>query len=133
MTVIQFFIWATMIRLNGSQPNGIGAASGMKDGSSFICVQTTLAASPSRSTRPRRRADIEDRQHFTIIANNGDQLSDLVGGYAQKCFQVPNPFYFIPGEPVPPSGLACLSRRVGNGGKGKCELVHILLVSTRLF
>ncbi len=33
---------------------------------------------------------------FTIIANIGDQRSDLDGGYAERTFRVPNPFYFIP-------------------------------------
>lgn len=33
---------------------------------------------------------------FTIIANVGDQDSDLVGGHAERTFKVPNPFYFIP-------------------------------------
>jgi hypothetical protein len=55
------------------------------------------------------RADIEDRQRFTIIANIGDQFSDLVGGHAQKCFKVPNPFYFIAGDPLPDGGLPCLA------------------------
>jgi len=30
---------------------------------------------------------------FTIIANLGDQASDLAGGYAEKTFKLPNPFY----------------------------------------
>jgi hypothetical protein len=55
------------------------------------------------------RADIEDRQRYTIVANIGDQFSDLVGGHAQKCFKVPNPFYFIAGEPPPDGGLPCLA------------------------
>jgi predicted secreted acid phosphatase len=33
---------------------------------------------------------------YTIIANIGDQHSDLVGGYAERTFKVPNPFYYIP-------------------------------------
>ena len=33
---------------------------------------------------------------YTIIANVGDQASDLVGGHAERTFKVPNPFYFIP-------------------------------------
>jgi HAD superfamily, subfamily IIIB (Acid phosphatase) len=33
---------------------------------------------------------------FTIIANVGDQRSDLDGGYAERTFRVPNPFYFLP-------------------------------------
>ena len=33
---------------------------------------------------------------FTIIANVGDQPSDLAGGYAERTFLVSNPFYRIP-------------------------------------
>jgi hypothetical protein len=32
----------------------------------------------------------------TIMANVGDQWSDLAGGHAAMDFKVPNPFYFIP-------------------------------------
>ena len=32
---------------------------------------------------------------YTIIANVGDQKSDLDGGFAECTFKVPNPFYFI--------------------------------------
>ena len=32
----------------------------------------------------------------TIIANIGDQYSDLVGLHAERTFKLPNPFYFIP-------------------------------------
>ena len=37
-----------------------------------------------------------ERRGFTIIANIGDQDSDLVGHHADRPFKVPNPFYFIP-------------------------------------
>jgi hypothetical protein len=44
------------------------------------------------------RRDIE--KNFAIIANVGDQKSDLVGDadgdHAELTFKVPNPFYFIP-------------------------------------
>jgi len=33
---------------------------------------------------------------YRIILNIGDQYSDLAGGYADRCFKLPNPFYFIP-------------------------------------
>jgi hypothetical protein len=33
---------------------------------------------------------------YTIIANMGDQPSDLAGGHAEKAFVLPNPFYRIP-------------------------------------
>jgi predicted secreted acid phosphatase len=32
---------------------------------------------------------------YTIVANIGDQDSDLVGGYAEKTFKLPNPFYVV--------------------------------------
>ena len=41
------------------------------------------------------RRDIT-RQGFHIIANLGDQASDLAGGYAERAFKIPNPFYFTP-------------------------------------
>jgi hypothetical protein len=41
------------------------------------------------------RARIEARG-YTIIANMGDQPSDLAGGRAERTFQLPNPFYRIP-------------------------------------
>lgn len=33
---------------------------------------------------------------YTIIASIGDQSSDLKGGYAEKLFKLPNPYYYIP-------------------------------------
>jgi predicted secreted acid phosphatase len=35
-------------------------------------------------------------QGYTIIANVGDQYSDIDGGLAERTFKMPNPFYFIP-------------------------------------
>jgi predicted secreted acid phosphatase len=42
-----------------------------------------------------QRAAIEG-EGYTIIANIGDQPSDLDGGHAQKTFLLPDPFYRIP-------------------------------------
>jgi acid phosphatase len=33
---------------------------------------------------------------YTVIANVGDQPSDLAGGHAERTFLLPNPFYRIP-------------------------------------
>jgi hypothetical protein len=41
-----------------------------------------------------QRAKIE-AEGFTIIANMGDQPSDLAGGHAERTFLLPNPFYRI--------------------------------------
>jgi predicted secreted acid phosphatase len=42
-----------------------------------------------------RRERIE-KDGYTIIANVGDQPSDLAGGHAEMTFLLPNPFYRIP-------------------------------------
>jgi len=36
------------------------------------------------------------QQGYTIIASIGDQTSDLTGGYAEKTFKLPNPYYYLP-------------------------------------
>lgn len=41
------------------------------------------------------RANIE-KKGYTIVATIGDQLSDINGGYAEKGFKLPNPFYYLP-------------------------------------
>jgi len=33
---------------------------------------------------------------YRIVLNAGDQWSDLEGGYAERRFKLPNPFYFLP-------------------------------------
>jgi putative acid phosphatase of HAD superfamily subfamily IIIB len=41
------------------------------------------------------RKYIESRG-YDIVANFGDQYSDLSGGYADKSFKLPNPMYYLP-------------------------------------
>ncbi len=56
------------------------------------------------------RKEIE--QKYQIIANLRDQYSDLIGDpdndHAEKCFKLPDPFYFLPPD-LPPAGLKCLA------------------------
>ena len=35
-------------------------------------------------------------QGYSIILNVGDQQSDLDGGYAERTYKLPNPFYYLP-------------------------------------
>jgi len=51
-----------------------------------------LATVPYKSGE---RAKIE-QGGYRIVANVGDQESDLQGGHADRAFKLPNPFYFIP-------------------------------------
>ncbi|QTD97736.1 HAD family acid phosphatase [Streptomyces cyanogenus] len=41
------------------------------------------------------RKHIEDDLGYEIIANFGDQYSDLEGGYANRTYKLPNPTYFV--------------------------------------
>jgi acid phosphatase len=53
---------------------------------------------PQRSnaeTKTAQRAALE-KEGFVIVANVGDQESDLAGGHAERSFKVPDPFYFMP-------------------------------------
>lgn len=47
------------------------------------------------SFKATARKDIS-KQGYTIIASIGDQFSDFAGGYAERGFKLPNPFYFLP-------------------------------------
>ena len=46
-------------------------------------------------TKERIKVEAEP-EGYTIIANVGDQMSDIDGEHSGCRFKVPNPFYFIP-------------------------------------
>jgi predicted secreted acid phosphatase len=50
--------------------------------------------SPARSYKIGIRRQLVN-EGYTIIANIGDQQSDLSGGLAERTFKLPNPFYLI--------------------------------------
>ena len=56
---------------------------------------TMHVASAADFKAPERKW-IEDKLGYTIVANVGDQWSDLAGGHAERGFKLPNPFYHIP-------------------------------------
>jgi hypothetical protein len=59
---------------------------------------SAIAAGSSCATIPYKsgtRAYIES-QGYDIVANFGDQFSDLLGGFADKTFKMPNPNYYLP-------------------------------------
>ena len=43
---------------------------------------------------PERKKLVDEG--YTIIVNMGDQMSDLEGGFAERTYKLPNPFYFVP-------------------------------------
>ncbi|MEN3284623.1 MAG: hypothetical protein V7607_5763 [Solirubrobacteraceae bacterium] len=62
------------------------------DGLTLKPAGTTLTTVAYKSGA---RAAIE-QQGYRIIANVGDQYSDLAGGHEDEAFKLPNPFYFLP-------------------------------------
>jgi predicted secreted acid phosphatase len=51
-------------------------------------------AEPARAFKIDARRKLA-AEGYLIILNIGDQNSDLVGGYAEKIFKLPNPFYIV--------------------------------------
>lgn len=61
------------------------------DYAAFICKADDSKESTGKfKTDARAKLEAEGR---VIIANLGDQESDLTGGHAEKVFKLPNPFY----------------------------------------
>jgi predicted secreted acid phosphatase len=61
-----------------------------------VVMRPAGSATPSAADyKAPERAKIE-AAGYTIIANMGDQPSDLAGGHAERTFLLPNPFYRIP-------------------------------------
>ncbi|MBZ5737567.1 HAD family acid phosphatase [Nocardioides mangrovi] len=58
------------------------------DGNSASCSTIDYKAST--------RKYIEDSLGLHIVANFGDQFSDLIGGYSDKVKKLPNPTYYLP-------------------------------------
>lgn len=69
-------------------------AQGMGDYSDIL-VRSDASKTPVQEFKTAERKRLTE-QGYTIIANLGDQQSDLTGGYAERTFKLPNPFYFIP-------------------------------------
>jgi len=50
-------------------------------------------AGTTESFKTSIRKKLAEEEGYTIVANVGDQASDLAGGYAERTFKLPNPFY----------------------------------------
>jgi hypothetical protein len=60
-----------------------------------LALKPKSDSSPVQQFKTATRKQITE-QGYTIIADVGDQYSDLNGGYSERVFKLPNPFYFIP-------------------------------------
>ncbi len=59
------------------------------------CYQPPTSTCTTTQYKSLTREYIES-QGYNIVANFGDQYSDLNGGYADKTFKLPNPMYYLP-------------------------------------
>jgi predicted secreted acid phosphatase len=77
---------ATERNLRAAGYDGFARLAMVPDGERF--------ASAADFKAPRRAA--LEAEGYTVVANVGDQPSDLAGGHAERVFLLPNPFYRIP-------------------------------------
>jgi hypothetical protein len=68
---------------------------GYRDWNGLFLRPGSTSGQPVADYKSSTRAGIE-AGGYRIIANIGDQDSDLAKGYAEKTFKLPNPFYFLP-------------------------------------
>ena len=74
----------------------IGSYPAYLDEPQFCGPQIAAAKScPTIQYKSGTRAYIES-QGYHVVADIGDQFSDLLGGYAQRTFKMPNPNYYLP-------------------------------------
>lgn len=66
-------------------------------------AQCTGARCTTVEYKAQTRQHIEDSTGGTIVANVGDQWSDLWGGYADRAVKLPNPTYFLPSPNLAPA------------------------------
>ncbi|RDI41505.1 HAD family acid phosphatase [Aquicella lusitana] len=68
---------------------------GYTDWNGLILRDGEYKNKPAAEYKTVMRKKLEE-EGYDIVLNIGDQRSDLEGGYADKTFKLPNPYYFIP-------------------------------------
>jgi predicted secreted acid phosphatase len=71
---------------------GVGAS---QQPSYITCAAASCTTIEYKS---QTRAHVESRSggHYDVVANFGDQFSDLIGGSADRTIKLPNPTYYLP-------------------------------------
>jgi predicted secreted acid phosphatase len=64
------------------------------DGYAELLLRPAGNTQPAAIMKANARKDVEAKG-YKIILSIGDQLSDLTGGYAERTYKLPNPFYFV--------------------------------------
>lgn len=92
--VTVFFITGRSENIRGGTARNLARA-GYKDYAALYLKPMSYAQDSIVPYKSGMRRAIE-AQGYKIILNIGDQWSDLEGGYAQRSFKLPNPFYYLP-------------------------------------
>src|SRR6185295_11431373 len=88
-----FFLTGRPERLRGPTERNLRAAGYEWTG---VLLKPDALSTPSAvEFKALERKKLVD-QGYTIIVNVGDQMSDLEGGFAERTYKLPNPFYFVP-------------------------------------
>lgn len=91
--VAVFFLTGRPERLRAATERNLRAA-GYEWTGVLLRPDDLVTKSAAEFKAPERRKLVE--QGYTIIVNIGDQMSDLDGGYAERTYKLPNPFYVVP-------------------------------------
>lgn len=70
-------------------------AAGYKNWAGLILRDGEYTKAPASVYKTAMRKKLES-EGYDIVLNVGDQESDLRGGYSDKTFKLPNPYYLIP-------------------------------------
>jgi acid phosphatase len=88
-----FFLTGRPERLRAATESNLRAA-GYKWAGVLLKPDALNTAGAAEFRAPERKKLVD--QGYTIVVNIGDQMSDLDGGFAERTYKLPNPFYFIP-------------------------------------
>jgi predicted secreted acid phosphatase len=88
-----FFITGRPERVREATERNLKAA-GFEWTGLFLKPDALNVPSAADFKAPERKKLVD--QGYAIIINVGDQMSDLDGGFAERTYKLPNPFYFIP-------------------------------------
>lgn len=89
----------TVILLTGRSESGRSAtitdltAAGI-EGYGDLLMRPAGNTQPAAIMKANARRGVEQKG-YKVILSIGDQLSDLAGGYAERTYKLPNPFYFV--------------------------------------
>jgi acid phosphatase len=91
--VAVFFLTGRPERLRAATEANLRAAG--YEWTGLLLKPDDLTTKSAADFKAPERKKLQD-QGYTVIVNIGDQMSDLDGGFAERTYKLPNPFYFIP-------------------------------------